>query len=629
MKIHSFSTSFLALLAISWLSCLSLHASDQEVNPQKPALLPLPHSVEWGNNATPLISVKLVVPKFSNEPRKSAQLRKDLKLLFSSNKLTYSSDAKQRIILKLGKVNSPNQWEGQREEAYKIIAETRGAVITANTLKGLNLGVQTLDQLIVHADGKTTLATCKIIDFPVSRKRQAPVKIEPKHGGDTPKDRLNVGWWKKRHLQKLEEAKAAKCDILFVGDSITQLWESRSGSLWKDKYLSSNSFNIGYSADQTSHVLWRIENGEMSNFRPKVAVLMVGTNNAEHQKGGSPRQTADGVRAIINRIHRVSPETKVLLLAVFPRGANADDQWRRVNDKVNTFISKYHDGDMVHYLDLSSAFLDKKGNLSKSIMPDLLHPNAKGYELWSKAMEPKLKELLESSNAPGAASNSAVIPVSKLEDDFYDWHERHNAVVDLVKTKGSVDLVFIGDSITHMFGGQPKSSIARGVPTWEKYYGRRKVINMGFGWDRTQNMLWRLENGAFDGITPKVAVILAGTNNLTGTKNAPTNTPEEIAAGVKAICDTIHQKSPKTKILLLSVLPRHGAELNEKIKEINKILPSLAKQEHVAFVNMWAKFASKDGQQNMTYFQDRAHPNAAGYRLWAETLEPILKKILK
>lgn len=403
MKFFNYQTSLLGLISICWLPCASVQAAEQQLAPSKPALEPLPHLVEWGDSAVSLSSVKLVVPKFPNEPRRAAQLKKDLGLLLNSNKLRKSKEAEQKIILKIGKVSSPNQWREQREEAYKIVAEARGVVVTGNTLKGLIKGVQTLDQLVVHSDGKTTIAACKIHDYPTSQKRLAPEKMEPKHGGDTPQDRLNVGWWKERHEQKLKDAKTAKCDVLFVGDSITQLWESRSGSLWNDKYLSNKCFNLGYSGDQTSHLLWRIENGEMDNFRPKVAVLMIGTNNGPHQKDGSARQTADGVRSIINRIHRISPETKVLLLAIFPRGATADDKWRKLNDQVNLFISEYHNGDTVYYLDVSSDLLDEKGNLSKSIMPDLLHPNANGYQLWSKAMESKLKELLKSSKAAGAS----------------------------------------------------------------------------------------------------------------------------------------------------------------------------------------------------------------------------------
>ena len=178
-----------------------------------------------------------------------------------------------------------------------------------------------------------------------------------------------------------------------------------------------------------------------------------------------------------------------------------------------------------------------------------------------RAQEPVLKKLLEESRASGAAGNSAVVPVPKLENDFYDWHQRHNEVKARI-AKGPVDLIFVGDSIMHMFGGEPRSKIARGAKIWEKYYAHRHAVNMGFGWDRTQNMLWRLQNGELDGVSPKVAVLMAGTNNLTGTNNAPANTPAEIVAGIEAICTTIHRKSPRTEILLLGVLPRAQAELN-------------------------------------------------------------------
>lgn len=460
-------------------------------------------------------------------------------------------------------------------------------------------------------------------------KKMELQSVEPKHGATIPQHRFNVNWWKPRFDQKLEESKTAKCDILFVGDSITNMWENRSGKLWEERYVSRNAINMGYSGDQTRHVLWRIDNGEMNHFKPKVAVVMIGTNNAQHQRGGSPQQTADGVRAIIDRIHAKSPETKVLLLGIFPRGANANDRWRLVNDKTNAIISKFHNGNSVHFLDISSAFLDKNGNLSKSIMPDLLHPNEAGYKIWADAMEPKLKELLQASKAPGAAYNSAVVPVPKLENDFYDWHQRHEQVKELVAKRKDTQLIFIGDSITHMFGGLPKSRIARGASIWEQNYAQYNPINMGFGWDRTQNMLWRLENGALEGISPKVAVVLAGTNNLTGTNNAPTNTPEEIVAGIKKICETVHRKSPKTKILLLGVLPRHGEELNEKIFEINKLILALKKERYITVKILWKKFADKNGQQNMKYFHDKAHPNARGYQLWAETIEPTLKQLLK
>lgn len=223
--------------------------------------------------------------------------------------------------------------------------------------------------------------------------------------------------------------------------------------------------------------------------------------------------------------------------------------------------------------------------------------------------------------------NNAIIPVQKLENDFYNWHQRHKQILDHIHKK-KVNIIFIGDSITHMFGGQPKSSIARGTDTWNRYYADRNTLNMGFGWDRTQNVIWRLTNGELDGIKPKAAVILIGTNNLSATKHARSNTPAEIAEGVNSICNIIHKKSPTTHIILLGVLPRNPAHFREPIQEINRILAAFDKKDYISFLNMHDQFANADGSPKKELMHDNVHPNADGYRVWAETMEPTLKRLL-
>ena len=99
---------------------------------------------------------------------------------------------------------------------------------------------------------------------------------------DKPKDRLSSKWWKARHEMKLKAAKGADVDLLFIGDSITHGWENKGRELWAKYYAPRNAFNIGYSGDRTQHVLWRLENGEMKGMKPKVAVIMIGTNNTGH-----------------------------------------------------------------------------------------------------------------------------------------------------------------------------------------------------------------------------------------------------------------------------------------------------------------------------------------------------------
>lgn len=229
-----------------------------------------------------------------------------------------------------------------------------------------------------------------------------------------------------------------------------------------------------------------------------------------------------------------------------------------------------------------------------------------------------------------APVNNALVPVPKLENDFYDWYKRHDAVKELIKTV-KPEVVFLGDSITHLFGGEPKEPRARGQKVWTEYYGKRNAINLGFGWDRTQNVLWRLENGEFEGVSPKVVVILIGTNNLAGTKNARSNTPAEIAEGVAAVCDKIHALSPKSRILLLGVLPRgkNASDGNRKlIAQINEGIAPLGKKEHITYLDLGPKFLAEDGTIPQELMGDYLHPTEKGYEVWAKAMEPTLKKLL-
>lgn len=229
--------------------------------------------------------------------------------------------------------------------------------------------------------------------------------------------------------------------------------------------------------------------------------------------------------------------------------------------------------------------------------------------------------------AQNAVTNTAVLPVPKLENDFYDWYQRHEQVKAQIKQQ-PVDLVFIGDSITHMFGGPSPSPVQRGQATWDRFYGKRNAVNMGFGWDRTQNVLWRLEHGEFAGVQPKVVVLLIGTNNRTGTANARENSPAEIAEGIEAICKTVHAKAAGCKIVLLSVLPRSPAHFVEPIREINRKIVKLESLGYVTFLDLWPVFADPDGLPKKELMADTVHPNAQGYQLWAEALEPVLVKLL-
>ena len=203
-----------------------------------------------------------------------------------------------------------------------------------------------------------------------------------------------VKWWMPRHEQKLKEkAEMKEVDLLMIGDSITHGWEGRGKKVWDKYYAKRNALNLGFSGDRTEQVLWRFDHGEIDGISPKAAVVMIGTNNTGHRQD-DPDETAAGVKAIVDQLGEKLPEMKVLVLAIFPRGAKADDGLRKINDAINERLNKLADNKRVFYLDMSNKFLEEDGTLPKSIMPDLLHPNEEGYEIWAKAMEPLVAKLM-------------------------------------------------------------------------------------------------------------------------------------------------------------------------------------------------------------------------------------------
>ncbi len=211
----------------------------------------------------------------------------------------------------------------------------------------------------------------------------------------TPGDRLAEGWWKNRWEAKVKAtAEAQDSQLVFLGDSITQGWESAGKKTWEEKFAAYKPLNLGFSGDRTEHLLWRIEQDKESlkKLSPKVAVILIGTNNTGHQQRPAA-ETTGGVKASLDALHAVWPKTKLLVLSVFPRGADANDPHRKLNDEINAEVAKLADNKTVFVQDISSSLMNADGTLSKDIMPDLLHLSPKGYELWAAAIEPKLKEL--------------------------------------------------------------------------------------------------------------------------------------------------------------------------------------------------------------------------------------------
>ena len=213
-----------------------------------------------------------------------------------------------------------------------------------------------------------------------------------------------------RHEEFLKLAREKPCEIVFLGDSITDMWreDDRSGvargkRVWEKYFEPLHALNFGIGGDRTQHVLWRIEHGELDAIRPKAVVLLIGSNNTgiERVEGkvGRPRnltpEVIAGVKAVVAALRAKLPETKILLLGIFPRGEKPDLPQRQQIREVNAAIAPLHDGQHVFFLDIGDKFLKPDGAIAREVMPDSTHPNEKGYEIWAKAIERPLRDLLK------------------------------------------------------------------------------------------------------------------------------------------------------------------------------------------------------------------------------------------
>lgn len=232
----------------------------------------------------------------------------------------------------------------------------------------------------------------------------------------------------------------------------------------------------------------------------------------------------------------------------------------------------------------------------------------------------------------------ATTPVAKPQWAW--WPERHAAKKAEAASK-PVDYVFIGDSITHgweiLYGGpgyglslsdEAKQYYKEGAGqvVFNERYADRNVLNLGFGGDETQNLLWRLDDGAVDGLNPKAVVLMIGINNI----GVSGMSAAETFAGIKAVVAKLREKLPNARIVLMAVLPIHENKPDTEkwqavVEQLNPTLEKFAAEEKIDFLDIGPKLVGPDGLPRIDLMPDGVHPNADGYRIWADALEPYLK----
>ncbi|MBA3709509.1 MAG: GDSL family lipase [Planctomycetes bacterium] len=200
--------------------------------------------------------------------------------------------------------------------------------------------------------------------------------------------------WMQRHQAFVAAAKKGGVPLLFLGDSITDFWGTTGKEVWDKTFAPQHAANFGIAADKVENVLWRVTNGELDGIAPKVVVLMIGINNCWSAKRGEwdqkGQEIATGTRQIIDVIHAKSPRSKILLMAIFPLADGMDLSAKAANALTATF----DDGKNIRVLDIGSKLAGADGTAAKDILPDGLHPSAKGYQIWADAIAAPLKDLM-------------------------------------------------------------------------------------------------------------------------------------------------------------------------------------------------------------------------------------------
>jgi lysophospholipase L1-like esterase len=435
--------------------------------------------------------------------------------------------------------------------------------------------------------------------------------------------------------------KAGGSQVVFIGDSITHGWETTGSGKWY-KYFKKSPFkalNLGYSADRTEHVLWRLNNGELDGYEAKAIVLMIGTNNTGHfsEKDEPPCDTILGIREIIRKIREKQHKARLILLPIFPRGAAADDSLRMRNEVVNREIMKYANGRSPVWLDFTDRFLLADGTLPRDVMPDLLHLGSFAYEVWGCELLEYLDCACAGQKTPGGRFCMPLKPVPYCNADtplaavpsgrFYSYSSRWgsdwwaNKLLrnrrQIASSGGKIDIVLMGDSITHFMEiPEPKY----GGSIYASFTNRYSVLNCGYAGDSTRNLLWRAMYGELDGYTAKTVVIMIGTNNphTSGYRG-----PDETVAGITRIVEVVRRKQPNAKVLLYGIFPRgkSGDPKRADNEKVNEKIQKLANGKNIFYVDIGARLVDEKGNVPKEIASDLLHPTEKGYKIWLPSIE--------
>ena len=442
--------------------------------------------------------------------------------------------------------------------------------------------------------------------------------------------------WQKRLEKKAALVRAGGASVVFLGDEYTHFLEESWGgkNVWMRYWAEEpyRALNLGFAGDGVEHLLWRItKGGELDGYEAKAVVLAVGVNNFG-RRGDPVGDVVSGIRRVLQEIRARQPKARTVLCAIFPRDGNPKWTCCGQLEKVNREIRKFADGRAVIWCDFTDLYV----NLGL----------AEGAFAWTSAVMPQVNAILRGDGLPIAprcrirprdiagdnANPSSVRPVSRIMEGSWRgenwWGDRFARNRDFIADhRTKIDFVFAGSSSVHFWE-------TAGAREFAALTNRYVILNCGYGGDRTQNLLWRFENGELDGYRAKGVVLSIGSNNngVNGAKVTDT------VAGIRACLDVIARKQPQAKVVLLAYQPRavgtkdgdpakdNGADLRNR--ETSAAMERMADGNRIIYVDVYDRFLV-DGRLPKALSDDYLHPTEKGYGIIRAALEPVLEEIMR
>ena len=418
--------------------------------------------------------------------------------------------------------------------------------------------------------------------------------------------------WGKRHEEVMVAMKSQQPQVVFIGDSITHNFHKK---VWDLAYGPYKAVNAGYGWDRTENVLWRLKHGEIDGAAPKVFVVMIGTNNSHLN---TALEIEAGVTAICTEIHTRYPQSKTLLLGIFPRGAKPDATREKLAE-VNTGLAKLDGKNGITFLDIGAVFLKPEGALTRDIMPDFLHPNRLGYALWVDAMQPTLSRLLGETPRPSIASSG--FPLTDLLENMPSLVDNAGPVpAEFPKTlqiKAGEQIVAIGDSITA--GGGYLRNIDAVFAAQYPNLNLPRIINVGIGGQKAEDLLKRFQKDVVDK-KPALVTLSIGINDVWHRLAKPHDEAILTAytENVSKMVDMAQTAGIKVVLLTPTIIQENPAEEgNQRLKLYVAAMKKIAAEKKCTVVDLYEMFmrelAKKPPAENGKWLtSDGVHMNPRG-----------------